>query len=288
MSDPAPRGLSPSSFNQLNECMRKYGYRKVAKLAPDDDIAVDVEALEFGKFLHRILELCRHDVSGVTHADVQELKNKEFLSLDDDYHVALALAGAMAYKKIHVASGLEVVACEEVIDNAEFFGVVDAVMKDARGYFYVVDLKTAATFNQQLLTTLPRNVQMNLYAAQAPYLAAKLGLDPDKFLGIRYRCVTKSKAQRKMSESMSAYVHRLAGVVRAYDITIDVAVMDPRGALKRHKSLYDFVSKETDIEKYPQNFNACNSYYRICEFYSQCYGRKSTDAPAVKVVTSDD
>lgn len=275
-------GLSPSSMTLYTQCARKYFFKKVAHYKVDSDVTEDTEAMMVGKCLHKIFEDYKHELTGLTYDTVRVAVLAHGL---EDGLTPMVFAMCGAYKQSHLKSKLKTVACEHIIDTPEFYGIVDMVLADSKGW-WIGDLKTAAAYNPAIVPTFARHPQLSMYAANASVLAKDLGLDVEKFKGIRYRCVTKSKLIRKSTESLEAYIGRLSKSVKSLDIAIPKEVLAPQDVVEVHQEIAKAV-KSKDEKTYTRNHNSCFLYYRPCEYFSRCNGCNYSAFPKLEIHTSD-
>jgi hypothetical protein len=281
------KGLSPSSLQLFMGCNRRYFYKKIAKVPIDGDAPEDQESFEVGKAFHKVLENTKHSLTGISYDQVRETVS-EFKVENVDQAAPLIFAMLKSYDDMHKKSGLEVVACELPIETDTFYGITDVILQDGDGW-YIGDMKTAASFSQNLIPTLPRHPQLNLYVAHRHFIAEKLGLNVEKFQGCRYRLTTKSKIGRKDGEVLEKYINRLSGVVRSYDFFIPKALLDPEELRQMHAKVWDYIEKnrhELDASKFPQNPGGCMSYFKPCEFWSKCHKRQFTDELKITAIVS--
>lgn len=268
-------GLSPSSLQLYLSCPRKYWLKKVKKEKPDADADEDTVALRLGSAFHKVLEDCRHELSGVALSDVV----KVCLSFDlDTDTAALVYAMLSHYKSVHEKSGLKAAACEVTIALPTFFGYVDVVLTDSDGGWWIGDMKTASTYSPLLMPQLASHPQLALYAAHRKAVADQLQLDPAKFKGCRYRLSTKSKTQRKPGENDASYVGRLRKAVKSYDFAIPAAILRTSGPTRALVYASDKVAASKERDDYPTNYGACTNYFKLCEYWSQCHGRLASEA----------
>lgn len=266
-------GLSPSSFSLFQACPRKYYHYKVAKTPIDSDVSENTESLDVGKCFHKILENTRHNLNGLTYAIV--VRETIDHSLNPDIHAPLIFAMLSQYKKVHEKSGLKVLACEHEIETPRFYGIVDVVLSEGKK-FWIGDMKTAASFYQSLIPTLPRHPQLNLYAAHIEEIADALDLSPKNFAGCRYLLTTKSKLIQKAKETTAEYIGRLSKSVKSFDFIIPREMLDPAKVVTAHSLAADYVYNHTRDLDYQPNYGNCMAYNRPCNYYSQCHGKQVT------------
>lgn len=289
MSERPPRGpgLSPSSLMLYQSCQRRY-YHKISQTPADSDFSDEVESLNVGKAFHKILEDSRHELAGVSYHAVEETVKSFGLQADV---VPMVFAMAASYKTMHAKSELKAIACELVVDTPTFYGIIDAVMLDPRGGgFWISDNKTAASYSSMLVPTLPRHLQLNLYAAQVHEVAKTLDLDPKDYRGCRYRLTTKSKLIRKKGEGLPEFLGRLGKAIRSFDFILPKETMDPANATRIHRQTFMAINRRIDdhapIEAWHQNFANCCQYYRPCPNWSQCHQRLFSEMGSVETVES--
>lgn len=291
MENPKPearphRGLSPSSLSLFQGCPRRYFHKKVAVTKPDDDFDDDVESLNIGKAFHKCLEDTKHVLDGYTFAQVVEVAKAH--GLTEFTHAPLLMAMLGKYKRMHERSGLRAVAFEVLIETEAFYGIVDVVLVDASGNWWIGDMKTSASYRPDLVPTLPMHPQLNLYAAHVKELAEKLELNPVRYVGCRYRLTTKSKLKRADEEGTNEYIKRLAKAVKSIDFILPKEVMRPKVIQAIHLAAGKTIEKaKTDEKKFERNYANCFSYFRPCEFFSKCHGKQFSHLLELDSVTSD-
>jgi len=275
--------LSYSSATLLQNCEQKYAHRKILETKIDKDSSDSTEAFDVGKAFHQVLEDTLH-----TRLDI--LKNveascKKFKVVK---HQAMIHAMVENYLDMHELSGLTCVLCELEISDQTTIGYIDAIMKDAAGFWWIVDLKTSARWNENILSRLPKDYQLNLYSNFADRFAGILDLELHKFRGCRYRVTTKSKANQKETESYDAFVKRLKRAVKVYDVVVPEDIMDVSGVAKIHQENYERSMKLRGGETPKKNLSYCESYFRPCEYFSNCHGKIFTEAKdKVEIKTAD-
>ncbi len=271
--------ISYSSSNTLQGCQRKFYHEKIAKTDHDPDFEDNSHALRTGKAFHEILEHSLHGRKKIS----KETINEVFASQDilDPTDQGLILGMVRKYLQLHSKSGLEVVGVEPQIgDGVDYIGFVDAIMVDSNMNWWIVDLKTAAMLNNSLLSRLSKDPQLNIYAYFKSFLAEKYDLDVHKFAGVRYRVTTKARIKKNKKETFAEFVDRIADRVESYDIGIPASDLDPIGAYERLMSHLKVARslESRDEEDIPQNFGYCESYFKPCPYWSDCYGSTFSEA----------
>jgi hypothetical protein len=248
-------------------CERKYVYRKVQKVERDSDAPMDTLPLDLGLVIHDCLELCKHDLTGF---QASELKTKMLERNVDSKWYPMLWAMLRRYKDLHMKSALTTLLVEVEIRNEDFLGFIDVVLGD-KGGWWIGDVKTAAQVNKFLPQMLPRDKQLNLYYAH--FKPEEHGLDWCHFQGARYRVVTKSKLKRKKDDTDSSYSKRLYENIQGVEYVIPKEHMVPEETKLEFEKLR---MRQKELWTLPQrakkNFANCVSYFRPCEYWSQCHG----------------
>lgn len=266
-----PRQLSYSSSCTFQGCPRKYQHYKILKTPEDKDIEDDALALRVGSAYHYVLEHCNHEKAAFKMELLEKAVADEKLDPRVDMYRIYAML--QAYFKMHSKSKLVVVHCEMKLETETFIGFIDAIMVDANGNWWIVDLKTAASVRDDLYARLHMDQQLNLYAGFAPTVAENLKLDLAKFMGCRYRVVQKTKGNPK-NESMAEFSNRIK--IKSYDIEVPIENMDPNGAAKSFMSIQNQIAEMEENNHFPQNLGSCFQYFSPCKWWSQCYGEVHT------------
>jgi hypothetical protein len=178
------------------------------------------------------------------------------------------------YKQTHLKSGLESLADEIELSTTRFLGYVDSVMVDKEGGWWIVDMKTAASFSQIIVPTLAHHPQLVLYSHHKSLIAAKLGLKLEDFRGCRYRLTTKTKLQHKDGEPISGYVKRCSLAIKSLDFIIPAAMVSDDGIITAHQMAVEHISRTQIRHSYACNYDSCTQWYRPCEYFSRCHGKE--------------
>jgi len=270
--------ISYSSSNVFQGCQRKFYHQKVRKTEPDTDRIDDGKALRIGKAFHEVLELCKHSNSILSNSHYKKsFQNNE---VDNPTEQGLIVAMVRKYISLHERTNLKVVGIEiEIGDRINYIGFIDVVLADVHGNWWIVDLKTAARLNTSLLSRLSRDPQLNIYSYFANEVAEKCKLDLEKFQGVRYRVTTKSSIKKNPKESFSGYVKRCSDRMESYDIAVPKDKLIPKKVYAHFMNLLKQMRNLENIseEEVPQNFTYCETYFKPCEYWSQCYGKTFTE-----------
>jgi hypothetical protein len=266
-----PLTLSYSSAKTLQSCQHKYYLYKIAN-APVDSDYEESDALGFGKAFHQVLEKTNHESYSQALIDEACLEHKV-----DEAEKPLLTTMLKKYVEYHKASGLKVVKCELRIETSTYLGFIDAIAIDDSG-FWIIDLKTAGRFDETLLSRLPKDMQLNLYSYFAKDIEIAVEAVKDlPFKGCRYRAVIKSKAGTQAG---------LEKGVKVYDIEVPISMMDPESSWNLLQENHD-IAKELHAGVAPKrNYDSCMSYFKPCQYFSQCHGEIFSKANSkVKVHT---
>lgn len=265
--------LSYSSMNEILGCEQKYALRKVLGAEPDSDYSQETDALDLGSVFHYCLELCEHDLNGFKVATLLKCID-DYPTLNRDAHGPLLWAMLRRYKTLHESGKLKPIAIEqELVIPKEFRGFIDVVLEEEKG-IWITDIKTAAAVRSRFLSSrLASDPQLNLYVHYYNEI-----VKPEKpILGCRYRAVTKSRLKARKGESFKELSDRIYAGIHAYEYVIPIETMRPKETYKRFKKVR---TRQHQLHKdaVPQkNLNYCESYFRPCEFWSQCHGKNFTD-----------
>ena len=268
-SERPERLLSYSSLMTLMGCQQKYVHHKILKTKPDSDHR-EGDALTIGKCFHQVLEDTLH-----TNLDLDrnlKLSMKDY-PLKDDWNLRVK-AMLIAYTKMHALSGLEVRAVEIEVLEDNFVAYIDAIMTGPNGEWWIVDLKTAARWDKNLMKTLPYDFQLSLYSMRYQKIAKDLSLDPKKFMGCRYRATTKpSLFKQRAGETDGAFVMRMAERITSTDVVVKLEELKKFwGRVNEMSTNYTNMAIKLKEGATPApNYGECFKYFKPCRFWSQCH-----------------
>jgi len=265
--------LSYSGCCTLFECEKKFYLGRIARVAPDPD-APDSHALRFGTAFHYVLEHTMHLKTAESPHLLREAVNMEDLDEEDYYRLAAMLN---SYYRMHEASGLRAHACEVPIYLDWYRGYVDVILVDDKtGGWWMGDIKTAGQLTEASFVRLKNDPQLTIYSANKALVAAATGLDVGKFQGIAYRTNLKPRDKPRKDEVVATYCGRVKPV--SYSAYIRESMLNQVRMENIFKSMYLRALELKNGRQPLQNFSACvNSYGRVCEFWSQCYGSKFSE-----------
>jgi len=275
--------LSHSSANLLRGCEQKYVFYKVKGMEKDEDFDDNQEHFNVGKAVHFILEESLH----VWDREQFFALVSQAASHFDCQHKEELLA-AMAFKglQIHKREKLHTVHCEFKIVTEHTLGYVDLIACDDDKNWWIIDLKTSKKLSELTVAKLKNDYQLNLYAAHIKLIAKGLNLDPKKYMGCRYRVITKSTAKRSAKETIEGYMKRVIDKnwIKGYEIVIPKEDMDPDTVLKNHRALWRRAKKLHEGSKPTCDYAHCSSFFRPCEYYSHCHGDTFTNSLSETII----
>lgn len=277
--------LSYSSGEVVANCSQKYFHKKIASTPFDPDYRDDYDAFNIGKAFHLVQEKLRHSGNPDRKLVLRACKVNKC-----EESTALVHAMCLKYSKLHKKIGLECVATEFEISNEKFVGFVDVVLKDKKGNWWVVDLKTASRIMPSKIARLSSDVQLNLYSYFYKEIATMFKLNPEKFKGARYRVTTKSDISQARGEGYVDFVKRIYTRVNSYEVVVPREVMTLDKTFKMHLKNHDLTMKLRDGRVKPKpNYGYCDSYFKPCEYWSQCHGDTYSNLTRkLNLVSADD
>lgn len=273
--------LSYSGSSTLQACERKYCLRYLARVQTDPDY-VNPDYFAFGNAFHKVLELTRHDPKQISKINFRDI----ITSYKLEYVTDGARISAMLrrYWELHLKYPLNVVATETKVTAERTNGVIDAIMSDDFGNWWIVDLKTTGKLDPALPARIAKDTQLNLYASFAEQLAHQYSLDVNMFAGIRYREALKPLQVYKAGESFESYTQRCETGTKVREIIVPIADLDVEESLGE---FYESVKKADAIQATfieanalvgKRNYGNCLAYGKPCEFFSWCHHKTYTEA----------
>lgn len=263
--------LSNSSMKMVMSCEQKYFYYKVAQVEKDPDYE-ESDALSFGKAFHKVLEDSLH--TAATEKSILSAMKEFELGME---HKMLLTYMLENYLILHKASGLKVVKCELEIRTPTFLGYADFIAQGPDGW-WIGDNKTAARHDPALAHRLHRDYQLNLYSSFVEQIGPALGLE-GPFLGFRYRQSIKSKAKT---------IDGLKKGTPTYEFIIEADALDTKRAWETHAIAHERAVELHEGREPCRNYNACNEYFRTCDWFSRCHGNLGSEMPkGVTILTTE-
>jgi hypothetical protein len=283
-----PVALSNYSASLLNECERKFAHEYLFHTDEDRDY-VKPDYFGFGCAFHDILEKTLHDPAKFTPHLLDAMVREQ--SLDPVYDKVKILACLRAYWALHQKSGMILHACEIWLENDLARMKIDAVFRDPNGdgsFWWIGEQKTPAKFDPLRPLMIWQDQQVNLYAAFHDDLAKKVGLDPKKFMGVRYREVRKPGEREGKTRETEAQFSARCSESEAREIVLsrvklrwdDVYENFLRSVTRaREIQARVFAEGGGGIEAAHKNTRSCISPFGDrCKYFSQCYGTSYTAA----------
>ena len=263
--------LSYSSMKTLQTCEQKYHHYKIQQTPYDPDYT-ESDALGLGKAFHAVLERTLHqDYNDALIIEAMVENNVDPSEKD------LLTVMIRKYVEFRKASGIKVIKCELPIATSSYVGFIDyiAVKGDK---WYIGDLKTAGRHDENILSQLPLDPQLNLYShfAEDLYIAVP-ALKGKEFAGCLYTQTIKSKAQT---------ANGLDKGVKVFEIEVPISSMNPDLIWSLFNEVHDRALELTKGEAPRKNLSSCFNYFSPCPYFSQCHGKTFTENKAkVKINT---
>lgn len=312
--------LSYSNISMAKTCLRKFFMKYMLHLEPD--LEEDQTKFFFGTVFHQYLENGMHlpELGGETslvtprkkrglqplgqtplYVSEEKLEAAWLMCLEDSKPSVKAWhpskhtlikhqvgAALQTFFIRHLKSNLTCIACEVEIAFLNFIAYIDVVYVDTNGYWWIGDLKTAASVKPQELTAqLSKNLQLSIYATFKQDVARILSLDLAKFAGVRYLSTTKTKAEEiKSFESFC-----IKNVSESYDFVVPAHLLsDSIETLNYHLGIVEQL-EELKGQGYTEcqikaNYSACFDFFSPCPWWSRCYGHKFGTDTRIKVFTT--
>ena len=253
--------FSYSQSTTLQDCERKYFLKYIIKQPIDKDF-VQKDYFTVGQAFHKVMEVTYHG----TRKNFEEVFSacmKEYEAKLNDTDKGVVWGMCAEYTTFFKKTGLEVVAVETRYEPTGVTLIIDAIVIDTLGVFgkkglwYILDLKTASSFDQFKPATLARDPQLNLYAAYRGLVILSLkrsDISEESFGGVALAEVSKAKLKFKDSDTIESYGKRCAG---------------------SSKVRLTYISRDNLLEKY--SFSEFNKYYaRRMEIFKEFESTQKT------------
>ena len=263
--------LSYSSMKTLQSCEQKYSHYKISNTPKDPDYE-ESDALGLGKAFHSVLERTLHqDYNDIL---IMEAMTEHNVDPSEKELLTVMLKKYVEYRK---KSGIKVVKCELPIATSHYTGFIDYIAIQGNKW-YIGDLKTAGRHDTNILSQLPLDPQLNLYAhfAEDLYIAVP-SLEGKQFAGCLYTQTIKSKAQTTKG---------LDAGVKVIEMIVPVESMNPDLIWSLFNEVHDRALELHKGEAPKKNLSSCFSFFSPCPYFSQCHGKTFTEnSNKVKVNT---
>jgi hypothetical protein len=255
--------LSYSSLKLLQSCEQRYAHYKVYETPKDSDY-VESDSLGLGKAFHAVLEQTLHkswnnDLLGKAMADNN-------VDIEEAGLLSVMLQKYVDYRKV---SGLEIIKCEFSIETSMYIGFIDAIaIHKPTKTWWLVDLKTAARHDPNLVPQLSKDMQVGLYSHFVPDIQEYHSvLDVYTFGGFKYCQVIKSKAGTPKG---------LEAGVKVYEMTVPASLIKQGEAWSVFTDVHDRALELHQGVAPKKNYSACFNYFQPCPYFSNCHGNLFT------------
>lgn len=263
--------LSYSSMKTLQSCEQKYSHYKIQN-TPNDSDYTESDALGLGKAFHQVLERTLHQ--DYNDALIIEAMNDHKVDASDKELLTVMLKKYVEYRK---ASGIKVIKCELPLGTSSYLGFIDYIAVQGNKW-YIGDLKTTGRHDENILSQLPLDPQLNLYAyfADDLYIAVP-SLEGKQFAGCLYSQTVKSKATTPSG---------LDKGVKVIETFVPAESMNPELIWSLFNEVHNRAVELHAGEAPRKNLASCFNFYSPCPYFSQCHGKTFTDNKTkVKVTT---
>jgi len=263
--------LSYSSMKTLQSCEQKYSHYKILN-TPNDPDYTESDALGLGKAFHQVLERTLHQ--DYNEALIIEAMTEHKVDPSEKELLTVMLKKYVEYRK---ASGIKVIKCELPLGTSSYLGFIDYIAIQGNKW-YIGDLKTAGRHDENILSQLPLDPQLNLYAyfAEDLYIAVP-SLEGKQFAGCLYTQTIKSKASTSSG---------LDKGVKVIETLVPAESMNPKLVWSLFNEVHNRAVELHNGEAPRKNLSSCFNYFSPCPYFSQCHGKTFTDNKTkVKVTT---
>jgi len=254
--------LSYSSMSTLQSCEQKYAHYKVLN-SPKDSDYVESDALGLGKAYHQVLERTLHN--DYNDSLIIEAMSDHKVDASDKDLLTIMIKKYVEFRK---ASGIKVVTCELALATSEYNGFIDYIAVKG-GEWYIGDLKTAGRHDETILSRLPLDPQLNLYAHFSSELdIAVPEISGKRFAGCLYSQTTKSKA---------GTIKGLEAGVKVFEMFVPVESMNPDMIWSLFNEVHNRALELHAAEAPRKNLGSCMAYFSPCQYFSQCHGKNFSE-----------
>ena len=260
-------------MTELQSCEQKYFYRKVASTPVDTDY-VESDALGLGKAFHCVLEKSKHLTA--TTESILEAMDEFKVDISEKDLLTVMLNKYIEFRKL---SEVKVIKCELPLGTSSYNGFIDFIGIRGNEWF-IGDLKTAARHDENILSRLPLDPQLNLYSYFAGDLDSHiLELEGKRFAGCLYTQITKSKA---------GTMKGLEAGVKVYETFVPIEVMNPTLVFNLFNEVHDRALELHAGQAPRKNLSACFNFFSACQYFSKCHGCNFSDNKKKVILTTSD
>lgn len=276
--------LSFSQISTLFRCPQAWKYKYIDKVQPD---YTDTEALQFGKAYHHMLQSTEYKIclDGLEEKLI-EIANMFGLNSQQAYALAACyMSSCKDWKLVEEQLGrLKIVGTEVEINTENIIGYIDnVVVNEDSGTWYIVELKTASFVTDY--RRLPYEPQIAIYTLHKNIIADSVKVEEEKYGGVLYREVIKTRKQPRNKESILEYAERVS-----YEIVCNTWLVKPRmdyvdtwlkHARKEAEDIQE--GRKEALKVYGKN---CFMWGKPCEYFSRCYAASAPEDVKALSVTS--
>ena len=257
----------------LQSCEQKYFNYKVSAIPVDTDY-VESDALGLGKAYHQVLEKTKH--LSFPEKLILEAMSEFNVPISDKDLLTTMLTKYVEFRRL---SGMTVVKCELPLATSTYQGFIDFIAVRGNEWF-IGDLKTAGRHDENILSRLPLDPQLNLYSYFANGLSVAVPeIEGKRFAGCLYNQTIKSK---------STTAKGLDSGVKVYEILVPIETMNPELVYSIFNEVHDRAMELHAGQSPRKNFSACFNYFTACQYFSTCHGEVfSKNKKKVQVMTID-
>jgi len=252
---------SASALKTLTRCQKKFWHTYINKTQKDIGWS-SPDYYRFGSALHKILETVRWDYKGCTQDLIMKTAEDYNLDEEDAAKIAAMLRCIFAW---FIDSKYKIIGCEIKFDTNIYHGVVDIILEDAEGHWYIADLKSASHIDENLPSLLISDVQMCIYHEASEKIAREIHLDINKYKGLLYLQCKKPLERLKKGEDYISLTQRCTSLINP--IYIDTTKRIPVTA-------YESLIEQAEEGIALCNTNACIEFHNPCEYFSSCHGKE--------------
>ena len=270
--------ISHSLRSMYRKCPRSIYYSYVAGIKSK---VHDSPARAMGRAFHLGIQKIREDIDFLLALSVakesleqdlvKQLKNDDTISVDL-IKLQVYLTG---YEKQFGNNPKGKWVPEVRLETKTEKGFIDAIYKNADGELWIVEDKTCASLDTNVVEMLPNKQQLLNYY----HLLVESGIENIK--GYIYRESLKSRHKKRQNESLLAFSDRLLNeymnnLDSKYRQTIGEFVPSQLESYKIQKAMTDIVINNNFRFKqsncWAQNTDNCSSVYGLCDYFQLCHG----------------
>jgi hypothetical protein len=249
------KSYSASALKTFTACQKKYWHQYIAETPQDPDYETP-HAFDFGSAAHELLDKTKHKPELFSLNLVREICEKYSLNFAcEGAKIASMLRAYYSHKQCNV------IATELVISEAPRKAIVDAITI-INSKWFIVDIKTAASFCPYLPSRLPTDIQMLQYNSMAHTIPVLLPeLESKQYGGILYRELKKPLQRYKDGEDYDSFTLRCTSDYR--ELHVAPSADDER--------LLHLINLINTAERFIENHSECVKFNSKCKFFNSCH-----------------